>query len=931
MLFFLAPVRAQQRQMLETAVAAPAHAQAVGRLPGEQQLNLSLTLSLHNEAQLDTLLSQLSDPTSPNYHQFLTVEQFTAQFGPTADDYAKAIAFAQSHGLTVANMAPNRLVLDVRGAVSDVEQAFQVKMHVYQHPTENRTYYAPDVEPSVEPGIPVQGINGLNNFSPPQPRLRFAPAGSVHPNQTGSGPGGQFLGSDMRAAYYGGTALTGAGQAVGLFEFAPYNLSDVQEYFSTINQPLNVPIVNVLLDGISPICGTCNDGEQVIDIQQAISMAPGLSAVIVYEGTDDTDMFNQMAVDNVAKQLSCSWGWLPADPKSDEPIFKEFAAQGQNLFVASGDSGAYTLPGCSGNCNPAFYPEDDPLITAAGGTHITTNGPGGAWESEIAWGGSPLLACGYPTGGSSGGYSTNGFPIPGYQQLRGVINALNDGSTTLRNVPDVAAEADCDNYYCADGSCQGGVGGTSLAAPRWAGFMALANEQANGTPIGFLNPAFYAIGTSASYYDHLHDITSGSNDNGLGESYNAVAGYDLVTGWGSPDGQALINALGPIPTGSNFALAAAPSTLSLTQGETGTSSIKLTAFRGFEGAANLTVTALGQPAGVTPSLNSSTVTASTPATLSVATTNATPGGNFPIVVTGTASGLTQTAYVTLALPGFSINAPANIFLNQNSRTAATITLSAVNGFSGSVTFSLSGLPTGVNASFSPASSTGSTQLFLSASSQAAVGYTNLTIVGTSGNLTQSANIDLAVSAATGTGGTGTVANLSAAYNVFGIYNNGVTYTTGGMDTDGYSYSAKLLTPSRILYGTQFNFGPANHADAVSGTGQAIALPAGKFSHLTLIATGVNGSQTAQAITVTYSDGSTTEFTRSFSDWFSPSNFPGESEAVAMQYRNASNGTEDDRTFNLYAYSLALDNTKTVQSFTLPSNRNLVVLAATLTQ
>jgi hypothetical protein len=188
-----------------------------------------------------------------------------------------------------------------------------------------------------------------------------------------------------------------------------------------------------------------------------------------------------------------------------------------------------------------------------------------------------------------------------------------------------------------------------------------------------------------------------------------------------------------------------------------------------------------------------------------------------------------------------------------------------------------------------------------------------------------------VSAATGTGGVGTVANLSPAYNVFGIYNNGVTYTTGGMDTDGYSYSAKLLTPSRILYGTQFNFGPANHADAVSGTGQPVVLPAGKFSHLILMATGVNGSQTAQAITVTYSDGSTAEFTRSFSDWFSPSNFPGESEAVAMQYRNASNGGQDDRTFNLYAYTFALDNTKTVQSFTLPSNRNLVVLAATLTQ
>jgi subtilase family serine protease len=914
-------------------MAAPTGAQLVGRLPGSQPLKLALTLALRNEAQLNTFLSQLYEPSSPSYRQFLTVKQFTAQFGPTEDDYAKAIAFAQSHGLTIANTAPNRLVLDVAGAASDIEQAFQVKMQVYRHPTENRTFYAPDVEPSVEAGIPIQGVNGLNNFSPPRPMVKHAPAGSIRPNQTGSGPGGQFLGSDMRAAYYGGTTLTGAGQAVGLFEFAPYNLSDVEAYFSTINQPLNVPVVNVLLDGISPICGAgCDDGEQVIDIQQAISMAPGLAAVIVYEGYDDTDMLNQMAVDNVAKQLSCSWGWLPADPKSDEPIFLEFAAQGQNLFVASGDSGAYTPPGCSGNdCNPAFYPEDDPLITAAGGTHITTNGPGGPWEAEIAWGGNPVLACGYPTGGSSGGYSTNGIPIPGYQQLKGVINSSNDGSTTLRNVPDVAAEADCDNYYCADGSCQGGVGGTSLAAPRWAGFLALANEQANGTPIGFLNPAIYAIGTAASYGSRFHDITSGSNNNGLGESFNAVAGYDLVTGWGSPNGQDLLNVLGPVPTGPNFVLTATPSTLNVTQGNTGSSSITLTALNGFASTVNLTVAAPGQPAGVTPSVNPASVTGSNPATLSVATTSATPGGNFPIVVTGTASGLTQTAYVTLALPGFSLSAPATLFINQYGNASGAVTVSTVNGFSGDVTFSVSGVPNGVRALLSPKRTTGSTRLVLSAASEATVGYANLTVVGTSGNLTQSANISLAVSAATGTGGSGTPVDLSSAYNVIGIYNNGVTYNSGGLDGGGYSYSEKLLTPSRILYGNQFNFGPANHADAVSGTGQPIALPAGQFSELTLLATGVDGAQTAQTITITYTDGSTSQFTRSFSDWFSPSNFPGEIEAVAMPYRNVSNGTQDDRTFNLYGYPIPLDKTKTVQSFTLTENRDVVVLAATLTQ
>jgi hypothetical protein len=259
-------------------------------------------------------------------------------------------------------------------------------------------------------------------------------------------------------------------------------------------------------------------------------MAPGLAAVYVYEGSSDVSILNQMAVDNIAKQLSCSFGWLPADPASDEPIFEEFAAQGQNLFVASGDSGAFTPPSCTQNCNREFYPADDPFVTAVGGTDLTTTGPGGAWVSETAW------------VGSSGGFSTNGLGIPSYQTAS--VNSSNHGSTTLRNVPDVAAEANTDNYFCANGGCSGGVGGTSLAAPRWAGILAIANQQSGGTPIGFLNPTLYAIGRGAGYGAEFHDITSGNNFNADSpQLYAAVSGYDLVTGWGAPQGSALINTL----------------------------------------------------------------------------------------------------------------------------------------------------------------------------------------------------------------------------------------------------------------------------------------------------------------------------------------------------------------------------------------------------
>jgi subtilase family serine protease len=255
----------------------------------------------------------------------------------------------------------------------------------------------------------------------------------------------------------------------------------------------------------------------------AASMAPHLSQIVVYVGSSDVSIFNQMAADNTSKQVSCSWGWSD-DESSLDPIFEEMGAQGQSIFVATGDNG-------SGTPGDVVWPADDPYITAVGGTDLTTTGPGGAWKSETGW------------NGSAGSPSKNGVPIPSYQLLAGVINSSNGGSTTLRNYPDVAAEANTNQYSCYDGGCFGGNGGTSYAAPQWAGLTAMANEQAvsKGKPtLGFLNPAIYEIGVGTSYDSDFHDITSGSNG-----GYKAVVGYDLVTGWGSPQGPNLIKALVP--------------------------------------------------------------------------------------------------------------------------------------------------------------------------------------------------------------------------------------------------------------------------------------------------------------------------------------------------------------------------------------------------
>lgn len=268
-------------------------------------------------------------------------------------------------------------------------------------------------------------------------------------------------------------------------------------------------------------------------------MAPGVSSIKVYIAPDsfsgsgnyiypsnssDSEIFDAM-VSGGCKQLSISWNWRPSSIVENDSIFQEMEVEGQSLFAASGDDGSWPNAGY-------YYPEEDANLTAVGGTHLTTNGADGSWQSETAW---------FKSGG---GISPDDVPIPSYQTIPQF--SCSQCSTSYRNVPDVAMEGDNDNYVCAFGSCGGDWGGTSFAAPRWAGFLALANQQAtsNGNPsgLGLINTQLYVGGLIPTYDTNFHDITSG--DNG---SYSAQTGYDLVTGWGSPNGINMINYLTSSP------------------------------------------------------------------------------------------------------------------------------------------------------------------------------------------------------------------------------------------------------------------------------------------------------------------------------------------------------------------------------------------------
>ena len=551
-------------------------AQAAGRLPAAQTIRFDIVLALRHQPELLNFLDHLYDPSSASYRHFVTPKEFTARFGPSQEDYDGVVAFAKANGLTVTGGSRDSMDVQLKGTVANVEKALHVTMGVYQHPTESRKFYAPDREPTLNLSFPVWHISGLDNFSTPRPLYRRRNAQVKSNVVKGSCPGNTYCGSDMRAAYYGSGPLTGSGQNVGLLEYLGYDIADVNTYFTNAHQTTTVPVIGVSTDGSSLSClnPACDDAEQTLDITQAVSMAPGLTGLYVFVGNTDTAMLGSMSTHTpLVGQIGSSWTWMPSDPLTDDPYFQKFAAQGQNYFQAAGDSGAYKVG------SRFVYPGNDAYVTVIGGTDLQVASAGGPWSSETAW-----------VDGGGGVYTPDAIPIPSWQQLPGVITSANKGSTTLRNSPDVSAESNFDFYVCADQSgCGGGWGGTSFAAPMWAGFMALINQQAlaNGNPrLGFVNPALYNIGVGANYHTDFHDIISGSN----GEP--TTAGYDLATGWGSPTGAALINDLAGGGGGGGPVASLSPTSLTWNKVVVGKTGGKKTITLANTGNATLNITSI---------------------------------------------------------------------------------------------------------------------------------------------------------------------------------------------------------------------------------------------------------------------------------------------------------------------------------------------------
>jgi subtilase family serine protease len=723
-------------------VTVNGQAPLVGHLPSTHTMRLVLVLPHRNQSELESLLKELYDPNSPSYRQFLTVEQFTERFGPSQEDYDSVIRYAKANGFTVVGTARNRMNLDVTGTVASIERAFHLTMGIYQHDTENRTFFAPDREPMPDMSVQLWHVSGLDNYSTPKPMVtrRDANAPGVVSNATtGSCPGASFCGSDMRAAYYGGT-LTGTGQSLGLFEFLGTDLADLTTYYTNVHQTNNVTVTLKSVDTQSTSCtfaGGCDDTEQTLDMTQAISMAPGMSSLVMYIGTgglagqtlDDPGILNGMATASpLNAQLSCSWLWKPTDNTTDDVYFQEFAVQGQNFFVAAGDAGKWTSSGF-------HWPADDPYVVSVGGTDLTTTGAGGAWSTETGW------------SSTGGGIGPDNFVIPSWQVTAAA--GCSKCSQSFRNGPDVAANANFTFYVCADQTtCTENLyGGTSFAAPMWAGYLALANQQylLNGatSTLGFINPAIYTIGLGSSYNTDFHDITSGGNTDG------STVGYDLSTGWGSPNGGALITALAGSST-PNFTISASPTSVSVAQGKSGTSTITTAVSGGFN--SSIALSATGQPTGVTVTFNPTSISApgSGTSTMTMAVASTTATGNYTITIQGVGGTITHTTTVTLTVTSaakgnFTLTAsPTSITVARGSSGTSVITSKITGGFNAAVTLKAVGTGKTFSPNPIPAPGSGTSTMTVAVGAHAALGTSTITINGTGGGITRKTTVTLTV-------------------------------------------------------------------------------------------------------------------------------------------------------------------------------------------
>ena len=495
-------------------------ARDLGPAPSDAPATVLVSLALRDKASLARFLEEVQDPTSPRYRRFLTPSRFVARHAPTLRQEHAVVAYLEAHGLHVAYRAPNRLLVGAEGTVAATQEAFGVRLHDLVVGDEVRRAALEEPTLPAELADYVVGVLGVGDATDMKPHL------------TASAPLGDaccaFGPPELKRFYDAATSFDGRGQTiavVGLYAWNPADLAVFDRRFGL--PPLPAGSIQVCTGSSSRAPGclySAGSTEISLDVQYAHATAPR-ARIINYMAAsaslaDFAVLYNTVVAGGgrrAARSARGSAGWVvttswgtcedtvpPAWLRTYDNILANATAIGQSWVAASGDYGSRDC----GDRPSVDFPASSPHVVAVGGTSAVCDDP------------ATCAGYGYETGWSqSGGGSSRFFARPAFQRGCGVP------AGTRRLVPDVALIADpLPGIFYRHGGAWFVGGGTSAAAPQWAGFLALLNQRDGGRGLGHPGPRLYAVCGSGAY----HDIVGGGNGD-----YDATPGWDAVTGLGS--------------------------------------------------------------------------------------------------------------------------------------------------------------------------------------------------------------------------------------------------------------------------------------------------------------------------------------------------------------------------------------------------------------
>lgn len=503
----------------------------VGPADPNQQIEVTVYLRRGSTGGKLPSIEQLGTQP-PRQRKYVTREEFARSYGASASDIGKVRAFAVEYGLRIASENRANRTIKLTGTIQAFNQAFGAELRRYQHPSGTfRCRIGNLTIPRELDGV-IEAVLGLDNR--PQAKTHFrlrkkAPSAQAQAAAVSYSP------VQVADAYDFPSNVKGSGQSIGIIELGGgYNTADLNTFFKGLG--IAVPRVTaVSVDGAanSPTGDPSGpDGEVELDIEVSGAIAPGAQIAVYFAPNTDQGFIDAVTTavhDATLKPsvISISWGgpedsWTQQSRDALNSACQDAATIGVTVLAASGDSGA--SDGESSGLAVDF-PASSPYVVGCGGTKLTISGT--TISSEQVWN---EISAGE---GATGGGVSEVFALPTYQSSAKVPKAPN--GFVGRGVPDVAGDADPETGYnvVVDGQ-QSVIGGTSAVAPLWAGLFALIN-QALGANVGYVNPLLYTAKEEATF----HDITSGNNG-----GYSAGVGWDACTGLGSPDGSALLTALG---------------------------------------------------------------------------------------------------------------------------------------------------------------------------------------------------------------------------------------------------------------------------------------------------------------------------------------------------------------------------------------------------